>query len=400
MSEKIKINMLGEFSISYGDKTINDNSNRSKKIWTLLEYLIVFKNKRITQNDLIDLLWPEDESDNPANALKTLLFRARAVIDELGLSGKTMITYQCGTYSFSRSIPLELDSEKFDSLLSLAESAKDDDEKIDLLTKATKVYKGDFLPKSSLEIWAVPIVTYFHSKYIKAVHNLISLLNTKKMFEEIISLCQQAVNIDSYDENLHYYLIKALADTGAQQRAIQHYNYTKNLFFSHFGVNLSPKFTAVYKEIIKTSKTAETDLGIIRDNLKEEALIKGALFCEYEIFKSIYQLMARSASRTGQSSFLCLITAMDLKCSLPPQKVLNNNMNYLYDAIKNSLRHGDVYTRYSISQYLIMLFSLTYENAEMILGRTTRNFRLAHPHSPVIFSYSIQPLIPIDLETL
>jgi len=400
MSEKIKINMLGEFSISYRDKSINDNSNRSKKIWTLLEYLIVFKNKKITQNDLIEILWPGDESDNPANALKTLLFRARSVIGELGLSGKNMIVYQCGTYSFNRNIPIELDFERFENLLAMAESTQDDDEKMDLLRQATEVYKGDFLPKSSLEVWAVPIVTYFHSKYIKTVHSLISLLNTKKIFEEIISLCQRAVSIDPYDENLHYHLIKALADTGAQQRAIQHYNYTKTLFFSHFGVNLSSKFTAVYKEIIKTSKAAETDLVLIRDNLKEESLIKGALFCEYEIFKSIYQLMARSASRTGQSSFLCLITTTDLKSSQPPQKVLANNMNYLHTAIKISLRHGDVYARYSLSQYLIMLFSLTYENAEKIMNRITRNFRVAHPHSPVIFSYSIQPLIPIDLENL
>ena len=398
MSEKLKINMLGEFKISYKDKAISDSSNRSKKIWALLAYLIVFRNKEIPQNDLIELLWPEDESNNPSNALKTLLFRTRSVIDILGLSGKDMISCQWGAYSFSSNIPLEVDIDIFESLIASAEEEKDKEKKMRLLIKAAELYKGDFLPRSALEPWAVPISTYFHSRYIKIVHTLIGLLNERSMFDEIISVCQKAAVIDAYEESFHYNLIKALAATGAQQRAMQHYNYTKNLFFSHFGVNLSHEFTALYKEIVKTNKSTETDLVIVRDGLKEEGLIKGSLFCEYEFFKSIYQLMARSASRTGQSAFLCLITASDQKGMQPPQKMLNNNMDYLFESIKISLRHGDVYTRYSISQYLVMLFSLSYENAEMIMSRISRSFRLSHPHSPVVLNYSIQPLIPVEME--
>lgn len=398
MEDKLRVSMLGEFSMSYQGKTINDNSNRSKKIWFLLEYLLIFRDKDISQNDLIELLWPRDESDNPANALKTLLFRTRAVVDSVGLSGKDIIISQWGSYSFSDKIPIEIDAEVFDNLVSKAENTEDRDKKLQLLTKAAEIYKGDFLPRASLEPWAVPITTYFHSRYIKTVTLLIELLNEREMYEEIIALCQKAVVIDPYDEGLHYHLIKSLSDTGAQQRAMQHYNYVKNLFFSQFGINLSLEFTALYKEIIKVSKSAETDLSIIRDGLKETGEIKGALFCEYELFKCIYQLMARAAARNGQSAFLCLITLTDSKGSQPAQKMLVINMEHLCSSIRDSLRHGDVYTRYSISQYLVMLSSLTYENAETIMGRISHSFRRTYPHSPAVLSYSIQPLIPIGLE--
>ena len=42
---ELKVNMLGGFSLSYGDKVLNDDSNRSKMLWILLEYLITFRNK-------------------------------------------------------------------------------------------------------------------------------------------------------------------------------------------------------------------------------------------------------------------------------------------------------------------------------------------------------------------
>ena len=36
----LTVRMLGEFSISLGGQSITDNSNRSRKAWLLLAYLI------------------------------------------------------------------------------------------------------------------------------------------------------------------------------------------------------------------------------------------------------------------------------------------------------------------------------------------------------------------------
>ena len=83
----LKINMLGEFSISYGDETADDQSNRSKKLWSLLEYLITFRDREVRQAEIIEFLWPEDRIDDPANTLKTLLHRVRSLVNGLGLSG-------------------------------------------------------------------------------------------------------------------------------------------------------------------------------------------------------------------------------------------------------------------------------------------------------------------------
>ncbi|MDO4552022.1 MAG: BTAD domain-containing putative transcriptional regulator [Bacillota bacterium] len=396
MESVLRVNMLGEFTLAYEDKIIDDRSTRSKKLWLLLEYLITFREKEISQNDLIELLWPEDEIDNPANALKTLLFRVRSTVATLGFAGgKEIITYRRGTYALNPDIPVEIDAEEFEELLKKAEQTRGE-EKLTCLLEAADLYKGDFLPKSALEAWVVPISTYYHSRYIKSMHELLTLLEEQERYPEIISVCQRAVAIDPYDESFHYSFIKALVETGAQQRAMQHYSYVKDLFFSQFGINPSPELTALYKEVVKTSQSTELDLSIIKDSLTEEEA-GGAFFCEYEFFKSVYQLTARTVLRTGQSAYLVLLTITDSAGRQPPQKALNKHMELLKDCIADSLRKGDVFTRYSVSQYLIMLPSLSYENTEMVMGRVTRFFRHKYPKAPVQLKYSIQPLSPLGM---
>ena len=43
----LKVQMLGTFSIMLGDAKVDDSSNRSKKIWLLLAYLIYHRDRMV-----------------------------------------------------------------------------------------------------------------------------------------------------------------------------------------------------------------------------------------------------------------------------------------------------------------------------------------------------------------
>ena len=53
---KLKITMFGEFSISCNENAISEHSKRSKKLWLLLQYLLVNHTRSVTQSELIDVL--------------------------------------------------------------------------------------------------------------------------------------------------------------------------------------------------------------------------------------------------------------------------------------------------------------------------------------------------------
>jgi len=402
MVSVLKINMLGEFSITYGDKMINDQLNRSKKVWTLLEYLITFRGREISQNELIELLWPEESVDNPMNTLKTLLHRVRTLVDQLDIAdSKKIIVSRGGTYAWNPSMPSVVDTEVFENLCQQALSAENDmEERIKKLLEAIEIYRGDFLPQNALDSWVVPINAYYHSLYIKVVGNALECLQQMNRNSEIIELCQKAIVIDPYEEFFHYRLIKTLVDVGKHQQALTHYKYTTDLFFNKFGITPSKELVALYKKVIKTFKSPELDLHIIREGLEEEISTDGCFYCEYEFFKSVYQLEARSAARTGQTVYVGLITLTDTAGFLPSQKLLNSQMERLRQTTIGALRRGDVVTRYSVSQYLVMLSAATFENCDAVMQRIVKTFRRGNPKSPVTIHYSLQPLIPLELRDI
>lgn len=398
MEDKLHINMLGGFSLKYNGNVIDYQKSRSHKLWLILEYLITFRDKEITQNELIELLWGDEFTENPANTLKTLLHRLRNMLDGLGfVPSKEMVIYNRGVYAWNNKLDCVIDTEQFTSLCTLGDEETNLEQKIMYYLDAIEYYKGDFLPKSSLEPWVVPINTYYHSEFLRVVHSCIDLLKEEKRTYDIITVCQQAVAIDPYEESLHYELIKAMLETGAQQAALTHYDYVVDLFYTEFGLNLSDQLTDLYKEIIKTSNSIEVDLSLIREKLQNEDDSQGAFYCEYSLFKEIYHLESRSVARNGQSVYLCLMSVTDGRNKmLDNKKHQNAAMSQLRNAIQFSLRRGDIFTRYSVSQYLILLPAISYENGEMVLKRIQRNFKRENPHSKVSIIYKLQPLNPTD----
>lgn len=392
-SSKLYVSMLGGCSLTCDGKTVNDHSVRSKKIWMLLEYLVTFRNREISQNELFDLLYPDDKSENPGNALKTLMHRIRGMLDELDyIPSKDMIIQRRGTYSWNSAMDFEVDVDVFESLCDKGNLPEiNDEKKLASLWNAIEMYNGDFLPKSALEPWVIPLNTYYHTMFIKAVHSAATLLFNAERYSDVIKICMKAISIDPYDEFSYYHLILALAKTKNFQAALSHYKEMNDLFFSEFGVTPSKELTSLYKEIVKTSKSVETDLNLIKEALREEHIPSGAFFCEYEVFKDIYRLNVRSAERTGQTLYVCLINAESTGEALPP-KTLTPIMDKLFECIRLSLRRGDVYARYSVSQYILMLPATTYENGEMVINRIIRRFHKEKPRSPATLSYSLQPM--------
>lgn len=391
----IYVNMLGGFSIRIEHHQINDQSNHSKKPWILLEYLITFRNREISPNELIELIWANDKSTNPSGALKTLLFRSRKLLLPLNYPTHELIIQSRGSYAWTKKFKTVVDIDIFESLCNQAFKSKDSPkEKLDLCLSAIDIYKGDFLPQSEWESWVVPISTYYHSLYQKLVHDTIDLLKETESYQKIIDVCQKAIQVEAFDETLHYNLIYSLYKTGNQHGAMEHYNHTVDMFYNEFAITPSDDLKELYKTIRDTKHGITTDLSTIQEILQEESCTKGAFYCEYSVFKDIYQLESRAIIRTGDSIYLCLLTLTDLNGQLLKPAILTKAMDEMNETIRSSLRRGDVFTRYSISQYMILLPTATYENGEIVLRRIAQTFRKQYTRRDLMVNYSLQAVLP------
>ena len=95
--EHLHIQTFGNFILQAGNAKISDSDNRSKKVWLLLAYILCKRGRQVTRKELISLLWGDESSNNPENALKTTFHRVRTLLDQLWPSaGHQLINWKDG----------------------------------------------------------------------------------------------------------------------------------------------------------------------------------------------------------------------------------------------------------------------------------------------------------------
>ena len=52
----LKIRMLGELTLTLDKHTISEDQNRTRKMWTLMAYLLYNRGRVVTQEELLELL--------------------------------------------------------------------------------------------------------------------------------------------------------------------------------------------------------------------------------------------------------------------------------------------------------------------------------------------------------
>lgn len=392
----LQVRMLGGFSLRLGDREINDGDNRSRKIWLLMAYMIYCRNRPISQEELTDLLWGEEErSSNPINALKTMFHRVRSLLNQLdSTAGHELIVRREGTYAWNPDVPFSLDTDEFEALCRKGAAQDDEDQRLDAYLQALALYGGDFLPKLSSEPWVVPISAYFHNLYIRAMQETLPLLEGRGRLEEAVAQCRKGVEVEPYNELLYQHLMQNLLTLGRQQEVISVYEEMSQLLFDSFGIMPSDETRAIYREAMRTVNDKAVSIITLREQLKEPDGVSGALFCDYDFFKVLYHAEARAVARSGDAVHIGLISVTGDQNQELPKRSLDRCMENLQELIRTSLRKGDIAARCSVSQYILMLPQANYENSCKVCERIIRAFSRQYPHSPASLHYSVQPLEP------
>lgn len=396
----LKVNMFGAFSINAGDVCVCDTDNRSKKVWSLLAYIIFHRNSTLKASALQALLWSDNEREmNSPGALKTLLYRARAELDKLwDGAGKQLILYRNNGYSWNNDFAVETDYDEYDRLEKLI--SQKDEKMLEYSVALLELYQGEFLARLNSELWVMPLSTYYHNSYISHLADVLPLLLEEKRYDEMISFCGVASSLDPFDENIHCYWMRAYIAMGEHKKAVEVYRKLSDRLLSELGVIPSQDTRALYHEAIKSSNEFAISVEMLQDQLKENNALSGALICEYDFFRVLCHSMSRSVLRNGIAIHLALITMKGKKVNEHDTKRWEKLQAGLQDTIRCSLRRGDSASRCSASQYVIMLPRANYENSCMVCERVLRAFYQKYSRLDVELRFDVFPIQVDDKENL
>ena len=390
--EKLTIQMLGGFSLKLGDRELQDTDTRSRKVWTLLAYLIIHQDQMVTQSALIDLLWgSEPDSANPENALRITMHRTRTLLEQLSPeSGRNLILRRKGGYQWNGGG--EVDSDRFEALC--RQHTADPELRLKNLLEALSLYRGDFLPRQCGEVWVVPVASYLHNLFLTSAAEAVELLVQRGRTQEAIAVCRRCIALEPCHEGFCRELMQLLAASGDRRGAADVYDLLSKRLFDDFGISPSDETRAIYRAAAHSPREQVLSMDEVMGTLQESDPPTGALQCDYDYFRILCYSVTRTLERSGSSTHVALLSAVPTAERALPRQSVDRVMGQLGQQIRLNLRRGDVFCQCSLSQYAILLSRANFENSQIICDRILRAFRRAYPYVPIRITYQIRPLSP------
>ena len=396
----LNVHVLGGFSITYGETPVSFGRNSVTRAMKLLQILIYRGEKGISRELLLEELYGREELTDVANNLRVTVHRLKKVLEEAGLPKHNYITTEKGIYRWNAPMNTVVDARVFSRLIGKADTTDNKTEKTALLKEACLMYCGDFLPGLSGEEWVLIEGVLYKEMYTEALKQLCKMLMENGEYEEVLKLCAPACEMYPFDE-WQAVRIDCYMAMNRYKEAMMEYEETARLFFEELGITPSGKMMDQFKTMSSQMDHKPQALHEIKDGLQEENEKEedGAYFCNLPSFRDSYRLVSRIIERSGQSVFLMLCSITNGKGKpIENEERLKVMSEQLFEAVKSSLRRGDSFTKYSPSQFLILLVGTNKENCDMIYKRIKKGFSQDHKSWEQYIDYIVTSIADVEQE--
>lgn len=398
---------FGGFCLRAGDLCLKGDESRSRKVWSLISYLVLNRERDLEVEELYHALWQDKEEADISGALKTLIFRARRMMEEAGFPASAIMLRSRGIYRWNPDWKTETDAENFEALCTCCLKEDFDMEAgQEEWKKALSLYKGDFLEGTGEFAWIREKAAFYRNQYQKLVQKVCLWLLKNRRYKEAEDIADQGLELYEFCEGFEGCKILALYHMGQVEAALNRYLAATDKFYKECQITPSDKFKELYHIVrnsyFETPKDFEEILAELTapetEGRKEEDRL-GAYECEYAVFKRLFWLERRSVSRSGESVYLCLLSIERPKGGKMKTDVLYRAAEKLKNVIRDSLRASDIFARYSAGQYVVLIPGATYEKCETVMQRITQAFNRTYVRRDVGAVSHITAVLPTEQES-
>jgi LuxR family transcriptional regulator, maltose regulon positive regulatory protein len=226
----VKIHALGRFVVVVDNEPLTFSGKAPKRPLELLQGLIAFSGRRVSEGALAMALWPQ--AGDPLQALATTLHRLRKLI------GEETIDRQDGHLSLNtRRVWIDVWAVE-QALVAVGTACRLKD--LDMIGKATEnltaLYEGDFLAGESAAPWAVPLRDRLRSRLVQQLDSAASVMMQAGNLSDACALYHRALQCGPVAESLHYGLMRCYQDLGRSADALIAYDQCRSMLRDHLGV--------------------------------------------------------------------------------------------------------------------------------------------------------------------
>ena len=216
----VRIGLLGGFSVTVGERKVDESAWRLRKAASLLKLLALAPGHRLHRERAMDLLWPDLGLRAASNNLRQALHVARRTLHPdpeiasryLSVSGEQLLMCPQGG--------LWVDVDAFEEAADTARRSKDPA----AYRVAIELYSGELLPEDRYEEWAESRRHELRQRILSLLVELAGLYEERGTEEELalaVQAFQRVVAEEPTNEEAHVGLMRLYALSGRQGEALK-----------------------------------------------------------------------------------------------------------------------------------------------------------------------------------
>ena len=393
------IQTLGTVRLTLEGRTISLHTSITGKAFQLFLLLAYTGTRGVTRTALQDALYDRKTTD-AANALRINASRLRKLLLQSELPAHNSIVVDKNVYYLTEpeyTGDFQVDVVLLEQLWEKIQKETEISAKRELLEKACKLYEGEFLPALSGEVWVENLRGRFQEIYFNCVQFLCEILKQQQDYKSLVRVTADAMRLYPTEE---WAKLKMDGFVGLQKykEAMEAYKDAVKDIFSEQGMAVSGQMWERFKSLNQYIENQPRNLENIKEWLCEKERIPGAYCCSYPGFIDCYRMEARAAERKKRHGMLMICTIRDRQGAVITEaEKLQEYMDKLDQCVCVTLRRGDIYTRYSKDQILILVNDLKPEKAVSVENRIIGAFRKEAQGKAEILTESISLKEWLDL---
>lgn len=249
------IQTLGTFRVWRGQEEVSPREWQREKAKQLLELFLTHRRELMTREQIIDLLWPDLDSEAAGRDFKVALNALNNALEPQRppRASSFYILRHGSAYGLNLSAGYWIDVEEFESLIAKARVLIDNrpEEAVELYREAMDLFKGEYLPECLYEDWSGAERERVLALYLRAASQYARLLAEAERFEDCIAVCERVVAKDPCWEEAYRLLMYCHFRQGRRPAAIRAFEKCQAILKNEMGVTPMPETTKLCQQIME-----------------------------------------------------------------------------------------------------------------------------------------------------
>jgi DNA-binding SARP family transcriptional activator len=243
----VAVHMLGTFSMTIGDLTLKLPSSRGLSV---LKYLLLYHQKKIPRDMLIDTFWPDADPETARNNLNVALHSLRKALRAAVFL--PVIAFESGTYGLESNLQIWLDVEEFERCIREGQRLEYRNQLTAAVAEyetAVSLYQGDFLEQNPYEEWTVLEREHLRIAYLDTLDRLSQIYFSQERYAACITACQLILRRDRCREDAHCLLMCCYSRQGQYHLALRQYQTCVEALHAELNVEPAPETMQLYEKV-------------------------------------------------------------------------------------------------------------------------------------------------------